>query len=34
MTLASSLTGFEVKYLDGVKGEDILEKALPPVRQT
>lgn len=31
MVVQSSLSGFNVEWVDGVKGEDIPDKALPPV---
>jgi hypothetical protein len=33
MILSSSLTGFDVEFIDGIRGEDIAPKALPPVLQ-
>lgn len=32
MVLASSLTGFDVEFIDGVKGDDVPEKTRPLVR--
>jgi hypothetical protein len=31
MVLASSLTGFDVEFIDGVRGEEVVDKALPVV---
>jgi hypothetical protein len=29
LVLTSSLTGFEIEWIDGVRGEDVVDKALP-----
>ena len=29
MTLVSSLSGFNVEYINGIRGETVLDKALP-----
>jgi hypothetical protein len=31
IALQSTLTGFHVEYEDGLRGEDVVTKALPPV---
>lgn len=31
IALQSTLTGFHVEYEDGMRGEDVVTKALPPV---
>jgi hypothetical protein len=31
ITLGASLTGFEVEFVEGVTGEEVLDKARPPV---
>ena len=31
ITLAASLTGFDVEFWESTRGEDIVEKFLPPV---
>lgn len=33
IALAASLTGFHVEFFKGVQGEDVLDKAKPPVRR-
>ncbi|TVY53488.1 hypothetical protein LCER1_G005286 [Lachnellula cervina] len=32
MVLSSSLTGFDVEFMDAMTGEDVSDKAQPPVR--
>jgi hypothetical protein len=33
IALAASLTGFQIEFFNGVRGEDVLDKAKPPVRR-
>ena len=30
MVLSASLTGFEVEFADGIKGDEVVDKAKPP----
>lgn len=31
MALQASLTGINIEWMNGLKGEDVIDKALPPV---